>query len=210
MSSDEWADAENREAFNARMDRIIQLLEGDKSFAGEVLERMYVEICEVNLMLNRIHCSIDPEARAAWERYEQSRGASTTATENVQPYPLMGDPLPAAPPSEVWNQQWAAEPTADAMHEFEFKAARRTIGLTTLCDLCGLPQGAICHKALPPITEYERVVADNHALVERNAYLDGENLVIEGRIAELENKNAALESALQTFQQLYQRENPNA
>ena len=84
-----------------KLDRIIGLLEGDKAFAGKVLEQIYVEVCAINQTLYRILCSVNSEEDAAWKKYQQSRGASTTATENVLPYPLMGDDPPSAPPAEV-------------------------------------------------------------------------------------------------------------
>ena len=141
-----------------KMDRIIQLLEGDKAFAGNVIEQIHVEVCAINKTLYRILCSVNPEEDAAWGKYQQSRGASTTAIENVLPYPLMGDPPPpvaggnfptAYPrlPPEMLSYEWA-EPTDDAMHEFEAPSSD--------CVLCGLPQSARCHRR----TKVERDATD--------------------------------------------------
>lgn len=108
MDEEAWAEAENRVEMASRIEtlventaRIVQLLEGDKAFGGEVLRQILIENQEANLKLERLIRRLSPEDDAAWKQYHQSQPASTTAPTPEPYYPLIGDPAPPTPPQEI-------------------------------------------------------------------------------------------------------------
>jgi len=130
-----------------KADRIIQLLEGDKAFAGRVLEQIYVEVCEVNRQLIRIHRSIDPAVEKGWQEYEASRGQSTTATGEFLHYPLMGDPPLAGPPPEVVILNHGVATFGPDKETYQAGGADTPHAyIPGSCYLCGLPVSALCHQ----------------------------------------------------------------